>query len=152
MADFNSNTYSPVRIIHSNLSEKKHIPRMAQGHQRLMPYLIVRRAAGMIDFLKAVFEDVEVIRLSGSGERIEHAEVQIGEATILLADATRDWPPLSASLYMYVADTDATYQRALTAGATSLMIPADEEGQARGAGIRDPFGNTWWLATLGVAE
>ncbi len=57
------------------------------------------------------------------------------------------WQPMPGSIYLYVKDTDATYQRALKAGATSVMEPADQFYGDRNAGVKDPIGNMWWIAT-----
>jgi uncharacterized glyoxalase superfamily protein PhnB len=54
---------------------------------------------------------------------------------------------MPAALHLYVDDSDSTYQRALQAGAASLMEPADQVHGDRMAGVRDPFGNVWWIAT-----
>jgi PhnB protein len=65
----------------------------------------------------------------------------------MLADASSTWKPMPGAIYVYVSDTDTTYQRALQAGGTSLMEPADQFHGDRMAGVQDPFGNVWWIAT-----
>ena len=65
----------------------------------------------------------------------------------MMADARGDWKPMPGAIYLYVIDTDATYQRALGAGATSLMEPADQFYGDRSAGVKDPVGNYWWIGT-----
>ena len=64
-----------------------------------------------------------------------------------LSDATGEWKPVQVPLLLYVTDTDATYRRALKAGATSLREPMDAFYGDRSAGVKDPFGNSWWIAT-----
>lgn len=136
-------------ILHKVLHQEG-IPDVAvlAGHQQLMPYLIVADAALLIRFLQIVFDATEQLRVPGPDGGIQYAEVQIGEARILISDASPAWPPVTSGLYLYVADTDTTYYRALEAGGTTIMAPAQEVAGARGAGFRDPFGNTWWLATI----
>jgi len=73
--------------------------------------------------------------------------VQIGDSVIMLAEARGEWKPMPGAIHLYVGDTDATYQRALQAGATSLMAPADQFHGDRMAGVKDPFGNVWWIVT-----
>lgn len=119
-----------------------------EGHQRVMAYLIVKDAGKFINFLQTIFNAEERFRVQRTEDIIKHAEVKIGDATIMLADATPEYPPAPASLYIYVQDADTTYHNALNAGASSVMEPFDESYGARAAGICDPFGNTWWLATL----
>jgi uncharacterized glyoxalase superfamily protein PhnB len=65
----------------------------------------------------------------------------------MLGEATGQWKPRPSTLYLYVHDTDATYRRALEAGATSLMEPANQFYGDRNAGVQDPSGNFWWIAT-----
>jgi PhnB protein len=79
--------------------------------------------------------------------RIAHAEVRIGDSVIMMGGATEQWPAAPAALYVYVEDTDAAYQRGLAAGATSLQEPADQFYGDRTAGVRDRFGNQWFIGT-----
>ena len=65
----------------------------------------------------------------------------------MLAEASEAWKPMPGAIYLYVNDTDAIYKRALKAGAASLMEPADQFHGDRMAGVRDPFGNVWWIVT-----
>ena len=121
---------------------------MAEGHQTVMPYLIVSGAENLIDFLKEAFDAEERLQIPRSENTIMHAEVMIGGSTIMLADSTSEYQPAPTNLYIYVDDTDKRYAQALTAGAVSVREPFDEEYGARTAGVKDRVGNTWWLATL----
>jgi len=78
---------------------------------------------------------------------IGHAEVRIGDSVIMLSDARDQWKPLQSAVYLYVPDTDVVYRRALEAGATSVMEPADQFYGDRNAGVQDPAGNFWWIGT-----
>jgi uncharacterized glyoxalase superfamily protein PhnB len=78
---------------------------------------------------------------------IGHAEVKIGDSIIMMSEPMGDMQPMPASIYLYVQETDAVYQRALQAGATSLTEPADQFYGDRSAGVKDPAGNQWWIAT-----
>ncbi|MCE2503247.1 MAG: VOC family protein [Chlorobi bacterium] len=122
----------------------------AEGHQTVMPYLIVEGAEKFINFMKQVFdaeERFQVLR-SESENEIMHAEVVIGDSTIMLADATSEYRPSPTTLYIYDEDTDKRYEQALVAGASSIYEPHDEEYGVRAAGVKDQFDNRWWLATL----
>jgi PhnB protein len=81
------------------------------------------------------------------GGAVLHAEVRIGDSMLMLTDGGGDWKPMPAALYLYVNDADATYQRALTAGATSVMEPVTQFYGDRHGGVKDPSGNIWWIAT-----
>jgi len=76
-----------------------------------------------------------------------HAEVMVGDSPIMLGEPMGQFQPMPASIYVYVPDTDACYQRAIKAGAASLMEPADQFYGDRNAGVRDPAGNVWWIGT-----
>jgi uncharacterized glyoxalase superfamily protein PhnB len=118
-----------------------------EGFHAVTPYFIVTGAAKLIDFTKQAFGAQEIERMAMPDGTIMHAEVKIGDSIIMLGDAGGQWGPMPASVYLYVNDTDAVYKRALQAGATSLMEPADQFYGDRNAGVKDPTGNMWWIAT-----
>jgi uncharacterized glyoxalase superfamily protein PhnB len=105
---------------------------------------MVSDAAAVIDFVSKVLGGEETVRMPGPGETIGHAEVRVGDSMIMLADATE---PMHSMLHLYVEDADATYRRALEAGATSLQEPRDEFYGDRMAGVLDTVGNKWYFAT-----
>ena len=118
------------------------------GYGTVTPWIISADTARLIDFAKAAFGAEELARIPGpGGEGIGHAEVRIGDSVVMLGEAQDPWKPMPSTLYLYVPDTDATYRRALDAGATSLMEPADQFYGDRNAGVKDPTGNLWWIAT-----
>jgi uncharacterized glyoxalase superfamily protein PhnB len=118
-----------------------------EGYHTITPYLIVESAAKLIDFLKQAFDAQELHRMARPDGGIMHAEVRIGDSRIMMGEATGEWKPMPGSLYVYVNDTDTVYKRALQAGATSLMEPADQFYGDRNGGVKDPVGNMWWIAT-----
>lgn len=118
-----------------------------KGHSRITPYLTVRGVPILLDFLKQVFDAQEEHSMKGQDGTIVHAEVTIGGEAIMMGEAHGDWQPTPGSVYIYVEDADATYQRALDAGATSLMEPADQFHGDRYGGVKDPVGNQWWIST-----
>ncbi len=122
--------------------------KITAGHQQAMPYLVIKEAEDFIDFIRKIFQAQEMMRTLDLDQRIQHSEIKIGDSTILLAEASANYPAHPGSMYVYVKDTDQTYYDAIDAGATSLMAPMEEDHGARGAGFKDPFGNTWWIATL----
>ena len=119
-----------------------------EGYHTATPYLIVPGVAKVIDFLKQTFDAEEIHeRTSRPDGTVMHAEVRIGDSPIMLGEPMGQFQPMPASIYLYVADTDACYQRALKAGAASLMEPADQFYGDRNAGVRDSAGNVWWIGT-----
>ena len=115
-----------------------------QHYQAVMPYLILEHAAGFIDFTKDVFGATEQNRTMRDENTIMHAEINIHGSTIMLADSTDTYPPQHAGMFVYVENCDQAYQKALEKGAESIMPPADQS-YGRSAGVKDPFGNTWWI-------
>ena len=118
-----------------------------EGYHTLTPYLVVDDVERVIDFLKAAFDAVEKERIAGKDGRVGHAELLIGDSHVMLGGAQPQWPARSCMIYVYVPDTDATYARALAAGGTSVQEPADMFYGDRNAGVNDPAGNSWWIAT-----
>ena len=118
-----------------------------EGYHAVTPYLVVRDVNGLIAFLQKVFDAKEGERMPRPDGSIAHAEVRIGDSTIMMGEAIGSEEIMPAMLYVYLEDTDTAYQRALAAGATSLREPRDEFYGDRSAGVQDPFGNQWWLAT-----
>ena len=125
-------------------SNVKHIP---DGYQAVIPYLVVQDVAGLVDFLVRVFDGKEGHRSMRPDGTIMHTEVRIGDSVVMMGGANDQWKPMPSSLYVYVPDTDAAYRRAIAAGATSLMEPADQFYGDRNAGVKDPAGNFWWIGT-----
>ena len=117
------------------------------GFHSVTPYLTVPGVAKLLDFLKQAFEAQELHRLTRPDGTIMHAELRIGDSPVMMGEPMGGSPPMFGSLYLYVHDVDAVYQRALQAGATSVSEPADQFYGDRSAGIKDPVGNQWWIAT-----
>jgi PhnB protein len=118
------------------------------GFHTITPYLIVPGAAAMIDFVKQAFGAEEVFRVHAPGtKKIMHAEVRIGDSMLELADASEQYPARPCGMHLYVPDTDALYERAVKAGATSVRTPEDTPYGDRSAIVTDAFGNSWFIAT-----
>lgn len=118
------------------------------GYSTVSPYLVVDGADGTIEFLKKVFDAVELRRYPNEAGRVMHAEVRIGDTVVMLADALPpDWPAVPTSVHVYVRDVDAAYKRGLEAGATGVQEPVRKDDEDRRGGIKDDGGTTWWIAT-----
>lgn len=118
-----------------------------EGYPAVSPYLVVDGAARTIEFLAAVFGAVELRRFPGPNGTLMHAEVRIDDSVLMLADSTAEWPPVPSYVHVYVPDVDATYRRALDAGAISVQEPVQKEDEDKRGGVRDAGGTTWWIAT-----
>ena len=80
------------------------------------------------------------------GARIANAQLRCGDTHVMVSDAREDFPAMAGSYYLYVADADAAMARAMTAGAQEIMAVADMPYGDRQGGIRDVWGNIWWLS------
>lgn len=118
-----------------------------QGHSDLSPYLVVDGAAAVIDFMKTVFDAREMYRHPGEDGSILHAEVRIGDTVVMLSDPNAGWEARPAHVHVYVPDVDATYARALAAGAQPLQAPVRKEDPDKRGGVLDPGGTSWWIST-----
>jgi PhnB protein len=126
---------------------------MPEGFHTITPYPLVADAAGLLDFLRAAFEAEELERYAGPDGRIKHAAVRIGDSVLEMGEPGPAWQPMPCSLHIDVPDVDAVYERALAAGGESLYDPDLKPYGDREAGVRDPAGNLWYIATRqGQAE
>jgi PhnB protein len=116
------------------------------GYHSVTPHLMVRGGAQLIDFLKEAFGARETYRVPGP-EGIMHAEMRIGDSTVMMADAMGGIEPMPMVLFLYVEDADALYKRALQAGGTSIQELKDQFWGDRAGAVKDAFGNVWWIAT-----
>ncbi len=134
------------------MSKVKPIP---DGYHSVQPYLIFKNCAEAIEFYVKAFGAKEKLRMTGKEGRVGHAEILIGDSTIMMADETPQMDAYSVehfggspvSLMIYTEDCDAMYAEAIAAGAKSEREPADQFYGDRISGVRDPFGYKWWIAT-----
>ena len=120
-----------------------------------MPHLIVDGAAEAIDFYRSVLGATERMRMPAPGDKIGHAELQIGESVVMLAD---EFPGMDArgpkavggtsvTLYVYVDDVDRVFEAAVAAGARPVRPVEDRFYGDRSGQFEDPFGHRWDVAT-----
>jgi PhnB protein len=126
-----------------------------EGYPRVTPYLIVDDGAGAIDFYTSVLGATERMRMGGPDGKVGHAELEIGDSVIMLAD---EHPELDAigpktvggtpvSLHLYVEDADAVFARAIEAGAKELRPLEDKFYGDRLGTFEDPYGHHWHIAS-----
>ncbi|HEX6387991.1 MAG TPA: VOC family protein [Solirubrobacteraceae bacterium] len=126
-----------------------------QDYPRVSPYLICGDAAGAIDFYTSVLGATERMRMPAPDGTIGHAELQLGDSMIMLADENPDFDARSpktvggtpVTLHTYVEDVDAVFAAALDAGATELRAVEDQFYGDRAGAFEDPFGHHWHVAT-----
>jgi PhnB protein len=118
-----------------------------EGLRSVQPYLHLREAHKMIPFMETVFE-AEAMGVHKSPEgAVLHATIRIGNATLEIDEAHGEFQPMPCHLHVYVPDTDTAYARALQAGAVSIEAPRNAPYGDRAAGVKDAFGNSWFIAT-----
>ena len=125
------------------------------GYHTVTPAIIVRDAAAAIEFYKRAFGAEEIERMAGPDGSIMHAEIRIGDSIIMLGEEKEQWgtrSPLSTngnhgSLHIYVENADASFNRALAAGATVRYPLEDAFWGDRYGKVTDPFGHEWGIAT-----
>jgi PhnB protein len=126
-----------------------------EDYPRVTPYLIVNDGAAAIDFYKSVLGATERMRMAGPDGKVGHAELNVGDSVIMLAD---EHPEMNAvgpktvggtpvSIHVYVEDSDRVFERAIEAGAKSLAPMEDKFYGDRSGSFEDPFGHHWNVAT-----
>lgn len=118
-----------------------------EGFRSVAPYLTVEGADRLLDFVKQAFGAEEMSVLPGPGGEVAHASVRIGDSVVMLGEATEQAPAMPGAVNLYVEDCQATYQRALEAGASSMLEPTDLFWGDRMGSVRDPVGNIWYIGT-----
>ena len=123
--------------------------KIPETHQTVMPYLILKNASKFIDFAQAVFDANITHKTYRDKDQtiLAHCELQIGSSTIMFVDATDNFEPQNANLFIYVDDADKRFQMSIDNGSTILMELSDQD-YGRTCGITDPFGNVWWITSL----
>ena len=118
-----------------------------EGLRNVNVYLHPLRAEPVIGFLKRAFGAVELEKYATPDGVIPHAKIRIGDSVLEMGEAHGPYQPMPTMFHLYVPDVDALYQRAINAGATSMSEPADQPYGDRTAGVKDAFGNQWYIAT-----
>jgi PhnB protein len=119
--------------------------RIPPGFNTVTPYFFVNDAARFLDFLVLGLDGVEINRHL-DGERIANAQVRLGTSTVMLSEASAAFPAMPASYYLYVENADAAMARAMAAGGTRIMEVANMPYDDRQGGLRDAWGNLWWIS------
>jgi uncharacterized glyoxalase superfamily protein PhnB len=117
------------------------------GFHAITPYFFAEEARRLIKFISTAFGGKLTFQKERPDGSIVHAEMQIGDSMLMLADPSAEFKPTPTSIYLYVKDCDAVYQTALTSGGTSIFPMMTLPSGERYGGVKDPCGNIWWIAT-----
>jgi PhnB protein len=131
------------------------VPYIPEGYNSITPYLIIKGAAQAIDYYKKVFGATVVVRMDRPDGQVGHAELQIGDSRIMLAEENPQMGATSAttigaspiSLYLYIPDVDGVVEKAVAEGAKILKPVQDQFYGDRSGFLQDPFGHFWGIAT-----
>jgi PhnB protein len=115
-------------------------------YNTVMPYLILEDVQAFLEFTRNVFGSEEKMRHKDESGRIVHAEVSIGDSTIMAGESNEKWKSQPAGLYINVESADETYKNAINAGGSTVMELSDQN-YGRTCGVKDPVGNTWWITS-----
>jgi PhnB protein len=134
------------------MAKAKPVP---EGYHSVTPYLCCKDAAAAIEFYKKAFGATELVRMGDPSGKVGHAEIQIGDSHVMLADEFPEMGFLSPQslggspvmMHLYVEDVDVTANKAVAAGAKVTRPVADQFYGDRGGQLQDPFGHKWYVAT-----
>lgn len=117
--------------------------------QTAVPYLILKDCKSFIVFMQNLFsaETTELHYRDEEKNIVMHAELKIGNAFIMCAEATEEFKTQTSGIFMYVDDADISYNKALELGCISIM-PLSNQHYGRTCGVQDTFGNTWWITAI----
>lgn len=126
----------------TDASELASIP---PGYGTVTPWVISRDTTALMAFIVEAFGGAELSRLKTPEGRIVHAEMRIGTSIVMFFDKLEGWPDRPAYLRLFLEDSQATFDKALAAGATEITRPTRLSFGSKVGRVRDPFGNVWWL-------
>ena len=119
---------------------------LPEGYQTVMPYLILDNAIAFFNFTQEVFGAREKSRFLDDNGGLIHGEISFGDSTIMFGQATAEWGVQNAGLYINIDKADEVFANAVAKGA-SVVQPMSDKEYGRTGGIKDPFGNVWWITT-----
>ena len=117
-----------------------------EGFATITPYFFVKDADAFGEFLVKAFAGVQTLCTRRDDGVVANMQVRVGHHTVMISEATPDYPAMKAAYYLYVENADLTQASALAAGAALEMEVMDMDYGDRQGGVRDPFGNIWWIS------
>jgi len=121
--------------------------KLPEGYHTITPYFTVSDADQLLEFLIEAFGGAIVATNRYPTGRIQHARVRVGDSVIMVNESNEEYPVNVSQMHLYVDDVEIVFSQALSAGAVSIMEPNERPHGDRMAGVKDPCGNIWWIAT-----
>ncbi len=122
------------------------------GFNTITPYFFVENAEAFVAFLVQGLGGTETCRTMRTDGLIANVQVRLGTSTVMVSEATTQYPAMAAAYYLYVDDADASMRRAIEHGASLEMAVGDMPYGDRQGGVRDAHGNIWWISQRVVHE
>lgn len=122
------------------------------GFGTVTPYFFVNDAEGFVEFLVSGLGGARSVQTLRPDGKVANAQVALGTSTVMVSEATDAYPPMSGAYYLYVGDADEAVRQALAHGASLEMAVADMPYGDRQGGVRDLWGNIWWISQRLVEE
>lgn len=117
------------------------------GFHTVTPYLTVKGATELLEFVKQAFGAEETECQRGPDGKVNHAQVVIGDSNVMMGECPTDLEPMPSTLYLYVDDVDAWFKQAIAAGGEVIEEPNDKFYGDRSGAVQDSCGNRWYMAT-----
>ena len=118
-----------------------------EGWHTVTPYCTIPDVKQVLEFVERAFDVKIVEAMPDANGNIRHADAVIGNSHVMFGQSSEQWPARPGTLHLYVENCDEWYRRAMEAGGKSLREPTTEFYGDRSAGVVDPQGNQWWMAT-----
>ena len=128
-------------------NRKASVKPIPDGYHTVTPFLICNQAYELMLFIEKAFGGKVNYKMDTQDGKVMHATMTIGDSIIMVSDASEHFGPNQTTLHLYVEDVDSVYQQAIKAKGESIREPVDEFYGDRSAGVKDPWGNQWWMAT-----
>ncbi len=122
------------------------------GFNTITPYFFIKDAEAFVNFLVRGLNGTETCRTMRPNGSIQNVQVQLGDSTVMVSEATDRYPPMCSAFYLYVENADAAMLQALRHGAALEMSVADMPYGDRQGGVKDKHGNIWWISQRLVEE
>ncbi|MFF2454098.1 VOC family protein [Isoptericola sp. NPDC058082] len=117
------------------------------GYTTVAPWVVTDDTGAFLDFVTEVFDGEEIARVATEDGSIGHGETRVGDTVVLGFDRRPEWPAMPSLLRVFVPDADATFAKAVAAGAQVVTDLSDSAFGQRGGRVKDPFGNVWWVVS-----
>jgi uncharacterized glyoxalase superfamily protein PhnB len=118
-----------------------------QNYPDISPYMILDDPEASMQFIEALFGGERLRVFLGEDGRIQHGEIRIGDAVLMMGASLPGWPAQQANFHYYVPDVDAVYALALRLGGKAVQEPVQKDDDDKRGGFEDPGGIVWWVST-----